>query len=416
MSKRERSGLGITLTGFLLRLILIIIFVLLLLWLLPMPNLKHYYSSAFGQNIDKMKDAAMSYYTNERLPKTEKDSVKMTLKEMLDAKLLLPFVDSKGKKCDEDHSYVEVTKSGNEYLMKIYLSCDSESDYIVVPMGCYDKCENGNCQAKVCTTDYQYKKTVSGTKKVPYCKSGYTLKAGKCYKTSDIENLTDAKYKYTCTGYTGYSLSGSNCVKETKVTEDATCPSGYTGNGTNCVKKTTDKKDAVCPTGYNGNGTNCVKITTEDTTTYIAPDGTTRVLIRTYTTKDCDTCSTVRHYVYRITKTASYKCSDSSYTLNGTTCTKTITSTKPYQCKDSSYTLSGTKCTKTTTDTKPAKKSYYCETGKLVGTQCSTTGQVIDVQKPSYKIKSYKFVKYTWSNKTSLAGWTKTGKTKTTCK
>ncbi len=459
MSKREGSGIGITLTGFLLRLILIIIFVLLLIWLFPMPNLQHYYSSAFGENIDKMKDAATSYYTNERLPKTEKETVKMSLKEMIDKKLLLPFVDSKGKKCDEDHSYVEITKSGSEYIMKIYLSCDDESDYIVIPMGCYDKCENGNCKQKVCTTQYQYKKTVKGTKKVAYCsKSGYVLSGKTCYKKSDIENLVDAKYKYVCTT-SGYDLSGTNCIKKTTDTKTATCPSGYTGNGTNCKKTVTDTKDATCPSGYTGNGTNCkrtvtdtktatcpsgyddngsscVKITTQDTTVYDA----SKTLIRTYTTKDCDTCSTVRHYVYRITQTASYKCPDSTYTLSGKTCTKSTVSTKPYQCPDSTYTLSGTTCTKSTvdtkpyqcpdstytlsgttctktiTDTKPATKSYYCEKGKLVGTKCSVTGQKVDTMKPSYKTKSYTSTKYTWSTKTSLNGWTKTGKTKTSCK
>jgi hypothetical protein len=388
MSKREGSGIGITLTGFLLRLILIIIFVLLLIWLFPMPNLQHYYSSAFGENIDKMKDAATSYYTNERLPKTEKETVKMSLKEMIDKKLLLPFVDSKGKKCDEDHSYVEITKSGSEYIMKIYLSCDDESDYIVIPMGCYDKCENGNCKQKVCTTQYQYKKTVKGTKKVAYCsKSGYVLSGKTCYKKSDIENLVDAKYKYVCTT-SGYDLSGTNCIKKTTDTKTATCPSGYTGNGTNCKRTVTDTKTATCPSGYDDNGSSCVKITTQDTTVYDA----SKTLIRTYTTKDCDTCSTVRHYVYRITQTASYKCPDSTYTLSGTTCTKTIT------------------------DTKPATKSYYCEKGKLVGTKCSVTGQKVDTMKPSYKTKSYTSTKYTWSTKTSLNGWTKTGKTKTSCK
>jgi len=457
MSRREGNGIGITLTGFLLRLILIIIFVLLLIWLFPMPNLKHYYSSAFGENIEKMKDAATSYYTNERLPKTEKDSVEISLKEMLDKKLLLPFVDSKGRKCDENHSYVEVTKSGKEYLMKIFLSCDDESDYIVVPMGCYNKCENGSCtqKEKVCTTKYQFKKTVSGTKKVAYCsKSGYVLSGKTCYKKSDIDKLVDAKYKYVCasdyklsgtnciktttdkktaTCPTGYTGNGTNCTNTTTDTKTATCPTGYTGNGTNCKRTTTDTQTATCPTGYDGNGTNCVKISTQDSTVYDA----SKTLVRTYTTKTCDTCSTVRHYVYRITSTKDYVC-PTGYTRNGTTCTKSSTSTKDYVCptgytrngttctksgtdtKDyvcpTGYTRNGTTCTKSTTETKAATKSYYCEKGKLVGTKCSIKGENVESMSASYKTKSYKTTKYTWSTKTSLNGWTKTGKTKTTCK
>ena len=91
MCRRKENGNGFSLLDFLLRLILIIIFIFLLIWLYPMPNLTGYYDSVFGNNIETMKDAAQDYYTNERLPKIDGDSVRMTLQEMLDKKLLIPF-------------------------------------------------------------------------------------------------------------------------------------------------------------------------------------------------------------------------------------------------------------------------------------------------------------------------------------
>ena len=64
----------------------------------------------FNENIIAMKDAAKSYYTLERLPKNVGDKVKMTLGEMLEKKIILPFTDKHGKTCDVEASYVEVTK------------------------------------------------------------------------------------------------------------------------------------------------------------------------------------------------------------------------------------------------------------------------------------------------------------------
>ena len=66
---------------FLISLILIIIFVLLLVWLLPMPNLTGLNNRIFNSNIQEMKDAAIPYFTKDKLPQNEGDSVKMSLQD-----------------------------------------------------------------------------------------------------------------------------------------------------------------------------------------------------------------------------------------------------------------------------------------------------------------------------------------------
>src|SRR5690625_4902785 len=73
MYTEERKGN--LLKEFLLKLILVIIFVLLLIWLVPWPNMDSYIealnplkSQIFNANIQEMKDAAILYYTEERLP------------------------------------------------------------------------------------------------------------------------------------------------------------------------------------------------------------------------------------------------------------------------------------------------------------------------------------------------------------
>ena len=85
---------------FLISLILIIIFVLLLVWLLPMPNLTGLNNRIFNSNIQEMKNAAIPYFTTDKLPAKEGDKVKLTLQEMIDLKLILPFTDKNGEACD----------------------------------------------------------------------------------------------------------------------------------------------------------------------------------------------------------------------------------------------------------------------------------------------------------------------------
>ncbi len=173
----EEVKRGTPVRDFLLKLILVIIFVLLLLWLLPARinstlnntnsgnsnggsenttntsatgnvDLTALTNRIFNANIQEMKEAAILYYTTERLPQTVGSDSKMTLKEMIDKHLLLEFTDKNGNTCDANNSYVQITKEENEYLMKVYLKCNDDEDYILVHVGCYSYCNNpaGVCE------------------------------------------------------------------------------------------------------------------------------------------------------------------------------------------------------------------------------------------------------------------------------
>ena len=123
----ERTGLPIK--TFLISLILIIIFILLLMWLLPIQKNSNnsgsgngnsdggnYYgwesltNRIFNSNIQDMKNVGITYFTTDKLPENVGESKTLTLQEMLDMKLLLPFTDKNGKACDTKGSYVTLTK------------------------------------------------------------------------------------------------------------------------------------------------------------------------------------------------------------------------------------------------------------------------------------------------------------------
>jgi len=177
MYTEEYERKGFPIKGFLMRLLLVIIFVLLLIWLLPkfitpvvktdsksasgcnggstcdLTGVKALTSQIFSNNLDKMKDAAISYYTDERLPQNVGDSSQMTLSDMIGKKLIPALIDKNNKAVDVEKSYVKITKMEDEYLLKVNIKDSEKEDYILVHLGCYTYCKNTYlCQKQTTTT------------------------------------------------------------------------------------------------------------------------------------------------------------------------------------------------------------------------------------------------------------------------
>ena len=339
-----------------LQILFVVLTVFLLLWLFPTKNyvkdyandaftekLQPLYNQIYSQNITTMKEAAISYFTTDRLPSKVGESVTITLKEMQDKKLVLDLIDSNNKKCDVEKSSVKVEKLDNEYLMTVKLECSDASNYIEVHLGCYDYCKaSGVCEKKETPVikptnptkpvisekkyQYEYEKITDGKwgdfgEWSQWSKDTITKTEYRNVETKEITEKTgtlvdvidakkDVKTTYSCPS--GYTLNGTKCSKKTTNTKNATastkttysCPSGYTLNGTKCSKKTTATKNATankkttysCPSGYTLNGTKCNKVTTSSINA-------------------------------TANKTTTYSCS-SGYTLNGTKCSKKTTDTK----------------------------------------------------------------------------------------
>lgn len=165
MYNEEYDRRGFPFKDFLLKLILIIIFVFLLVWLLPKfitpainksltngnssnqnEQINALASQIFYNNIEKMKEAAISYYTNERLPKEVGQSDTMTLSDMIGKKIITPLVDKNNKAVDVEGSYVKITKTDDEYILKVNLKDSETEDYILVHLGCYDYCKDFVCE------------------------------------------------------------------------------------------------------------------------------------------------------------------------------------------------------------------------------------------------------------------------------
>ena len=241
---------GFPIRNFLIKLVLIIIFVLLLLWILPIPNLKGLNEQIFNANIQTMKDAAILYFTEERLPEEVGDKVTLTLQDMLDLKLLLPFVDKNGESCDVDKSYVTLEKLETEYLMTVHLKCKGQEDEIEVHLGCYAYCTSAICEKQEEDDDGNVTVT-SGPSCVLMVSSGKAGENG--WYVDDVTVKFKNKSSTGGAKITNYGIglsSNYNGDDTYKVTKDGiTKVYGYVkdSNGKTAVCSIEVKKDTVAP-------------------------------------------------------------------------------------------------------------------------------------------------------------------------
>ena len=407
-----------------LQILFVVLTVFLLLWLFPTKNyvkdyandaftekLQPLYNQIYNQNITTMKEAAINYFTTDRLPSKVGESVTITLKEMQDKKLVLDLIDSNNKKCDVEKSSVKVEKLDNEYLMTVKLECSDASNYIEVHLGCYDYCKaSGVCEKKETPVikPTNPTKPVISEKKYQYEYEKITDgKWGDFGEWSQWSKDTITKTEYRnvetkeVTEKTGTLVDVIDAKKDVKTTYS--CPSGYTLNGTKCSKTTTATKNATANTTY-GDWVYQGKYTfnsiqyTSDTRKVVRVSSS----INTDCTTNCTT-NTWTYLVYNRSKKTTYSC-PSGYTLNGTKCSKKTTSSinatankkTTYSCPNG-YTLNGTKCSKKTTDTKTATKNekvtYSCSNKDytLNGDKCTKTVDVY-TKYTYYRYQEKKFI------------------------
>jgi len=143
-----------SLRDIILQILLLVLFVFILVWLFPTKNFLKEQNvvendKLYTDYMTSMSTAAKDYFTTNKVPTKVGESVKLTLNEMLDKKLVLPIG---GKaSCDLEKSYIEVTKMDEDYRLRVELSCEDYADYIVVTLGCKDFC-NLTCTTTPNTT------------------------------------------------------------------------------------------------------------------------------------------------------------------------------------------------------------------------------------------------------------------------
>ncbi len=365
--------------------VLAVLIIILLFWFLYFRGIRPIQKNVFKDNLTYMEDAAKDYFTTYRLPQTVNESIKLSLSEMLEQKLIVPFTDKKGRECNKDESYVMVTKLEVGYELKTYLVCGKESNYTITTLGCHDYCNT--CRNEKEVISYEYKKANNENITTYTCPSGYTRVGTKCNK-------------YTSTSKNAILKSGTTSVETTNYIKSlySGCENGYEpkqkGNSLVCQAQTTSIINYTCNNKCyeprEVNGTYVCVLKESSTCPANANPAQMIVSCASGSVLSDNKCYTLKDTGLLYTELYQYTC-PSGYSKEGsgenTVCSKTVTTPSTYYCEDSSYTLSGKKCIKT-----------------VVSEQVNATSK--SETKTTYE--------YKWSEETSLEGWERTGKQKST--
>lgn len=461
----------------LLKLIVVVLVILFSAWIVTKIcsnnnpiNSDKLVDQVFQDNLNRMKEVGISYFTLERMPKNVGDKEKITLQDMYDKNLILEVRDEENNLCSDTDSYIEVEKYNDEYQMKVNLSCSNRKDYIIVVMGCYNYCKNEICekQEQDVITDsdndsqqntvieYEYYKATNGKwtdwsawsawqktylEPTEYRKVETKVVQEDYTYESTIEEDEYADVIISCPS--GYSLNseGTKCKKISNETTNPVCPtiSGYTlynQDGFTCKYKSNTTVSQVCPSlnGYTiisnqSSGWTCVykKYLRQGQGLSVPQNTSTRIyeFVTTALIHDCDTCSYYSGVIYNIfaRKTQSAVC-PSGYTKIGNSCVKTKTNaaTCPsgYEkinntCKKVYYKSIIKSCPTGFTLTNETNQRCYKKVTRVI-----TMHDVRDVTYYRYATRSYidGTIDYKWStsnNDKSLLnnGYKLTGRTRT---
>ena len=259
----------------LLKLIVVVLVILFSAWIVTKIcsnnnpiNSDKLVDQVFQDNLNRMKEVGISYFTLERMPKNVGDKEKITLRDMYDKKLILDVRDEENNLCSDTDSYIEVEKYNDEYQMKVNLSCSNRKDYIIVVMGCYNYCKNEICekQEQDVITDsdndsqqntvieYEYYKATNG--------KWTDWSAWSAWQKTYLE---PTEYRKVETKVVQEDYTYESTIEEDEYADVIIgCPSGYSLNseGTKCKKISNETTNPVCPTIsgytlYNQDGFTC---------------------------------------------------------------------------------------------------------------------------------------------------------------
>lgn len=347
MYSNER-GSRFSILDIFVKLIFAALFIFILAWLFQknVPNMAPFYSNVFRENIKYMQEAGESYFTDDKLPKEIGQSNRISLSDMFDRKLVLPFVDEDGNSCNQYDSYVSVTKTDNGYELKTNLVCNKESNYTIKILGCHNYCKDSLC-SKTCSveqiTEYKYKKLSNVT--TYKCPSGYKKDGKYCVKSK----IVDSK-----------SANVTNTTTRVDVIDaDKVYDSGKKTQVDVIKVKNGDSYERVY--------INPIKEVTEGTTTktkvYVDPIKSTSNGSTT-TKKEAYNCTKYKTETQCTTKykKESYKCECSTVIVGGVSQTRCNTCYKsvPYQsCSEVSKAYTDT-CYRDVTTSTPGSTTYSC--------------------------------------------------------
>lgn len=166
-------------------------------------------SSVYLNNIMMMKEAGFEYFQGDNLPDKIGESNKITLDEMITSNLIVEFIDENGKTCNEEDSYIQATKTlDDEYTLKVFLSCEDKTDYIITTI-VDDACPTCNSQNTIKDNDSVSTNSVNNPVNT---NTSSTSSSGAYRVINNVSNITSYNISYinSCNNCT--SNCSGNCL------------------------------------------------------------------------------------------------------------------------------------------------------------------------------------------------------------
>ncbi len=233
----EKPKKQINYKSLILKLLLLALIFFAIFWLFtPRKDKKENNDDkTFNKNITNMKSAAKKYFNDQTiLPSKTGERVRITLQEMLNKKLIVKFTDKNGHYCDVDNSYSQVTKTGdNEYQLKVLLSCEDQTDYIVESLNSVTKEEKEDKEEKT-TSKENENKTDNNNQNSNKKSTDVNNNVNDSKQENENNTQTYKRTEY----YTQYEFRKA----ETNTNTTYSCPAGYSLNGTSCAKSIVSSK------------------------------------------------------------------------------------------------------------------------------------------------------------------------------
>ncbi len=285
----ENGHPGFAFKSIILKLLLIIVLIFLIIWLFPtkgyMKNLIDQKlttnsNQVFNSNIQTIQNASASYFTGNRLPSKVGESKTITLKEMIDQKLLVDITDGNGKKCDYNKSNAKVIKNKSDYVLKVNLTCKDKKANVTSYLGSSE--DTSDVYSKKKLDDNQVSENTKNEEQTSNEKKSTTNDKSVTNKSSDSKTY-QCEYLKQTSGYYSYgnwsswstryvASTSTREVQTTKQKVQVGTTTGQTGTTkhTQAPKKVTVLKNGkqsvvyVCPSNFDNGGSynyyvTCVK-------------------------------------------------------------------------------------------------------------------------------------------------------------
>ena len=240
MYTEEFEPKGYSFRNIILKLMAFLVVILLVIWIVSKFVInkhstkkisKEEISEQFTSNTKKMKNSALSYYVKDNIPQKDNESLKLSLKEMIDKNIISNLKDTSKKQCDVKKSYIQLTMTNDNYLLKVNLVCSDKSDYSLYHLGKFDYCKTYLCQKKSVANDTDENAQIEENDK-----KNETITDDKNSNvevpTNDNQYLYEYKYisKAVMSNWSNWSVS----VKESCSTKAVDC----SDTDYNCLTKT----------------------------------------------------------------------------------------------------------------------------------------------------------------------------------